>query len=84
VTPISSESSRSAGKIDPGGNLFSQMERTIYFSAKLAGPLALMIISLHILLLNNGETIALIIPERWKIKTIVYSGRSLRLFFNLL
>jgi hypothetical protein len=33
------------------------MERTIYFSAKLAGPLALMIISLHILLLNNGETI---------------------------
>ena len=44
VTPISSESSRSAGRIDPAGKRLFQMLSMMYSSAKPAGLCALMTI----------------------------------------
>ncbi|CSI56786.1 Uncharacterised protein [Vibrio cholerae] len=40
VTPINSESSRSAGKMEPGGKRPFQILSIIYFSAKPAGLFA--------------------------------------------
>ncbi len=61
VTPISSDSSRSAGKMEPGGKRPFQMLSIMYFSANPAGLFALMTIIFVIPIFVLGR-MALIIP----------------------